>query len=197
MKKMKGLLEDINTFGAKESAQEESCGCGCGCSDISEEIAEQKLEKKIEKKIENKGFQKPAMTTKLRINPDIDGPQLMQWPVQLKIVNPDAPYLKGADILIAADCTAYAYAKFHKDFIKGRITMIGCPKFDDKDLYVKKIADIIRKNEIKSIKVVRMSVPCCKGITDIVKEAMLSIPEIVPYEEVHINTEGKIIEKSF
>jgi Fe-S-cluster-containing hydrogenase component 2 len=119
--------------------------------------------------------------------------ELMQWPVQLSLINTRAPYLKDADILIAADCTAYAYANFHKDFMKGRITVIGCPKLDNNNFYIEKLADIFANNNIRSIKVIRMSVPCCSGIVQAVKQAMLTANVIVPYSEVIISTEGEII----
>lgn len=91
-----------------------------------------------------------------------DSSQLRQWPVQLKLVPPHAPYFNGARLLIAADCTAYAYARFHDDFIKGHITLIGCPKLDDID-YSEKLTEIIRQNAIQDVTVVRMEVPCCRG----------------------------------
>jgi len=116
--------------------------------------------------------------------------QLTQWPVQLKLVNPQADYLKNADILIAADCTAFAYGAFHRDFIQGRITLIGCPKLDDNQFYIEKMAEIFRINAPKSITVVRMEVPCCGGIVTAVKQAMLSSGVIVPYNEVTIGIDG-------
>ncbi|MBU3159341.1 4Fe-4S binding protein [Clostridium frigoris] len=118
---------------------------------------------------------------------------LNQWPVQLKLVNSKAEFLKGADILIAADCTAYAYGNFHKEFIEGKITLIGCPKLDDNEYYRDKIAEILENNEIKSITVVRMEVPCCAGIVNSVKEAMLKTRVIVPYKEITIGINGVII----
>ncbi|MBW9146235.1 4Fe-4S binding protein [Clostridium sp. CM028] len=119
--------------------------------------------------------------------------ELNQWPVQLKLVNSKAGFLKGADILIAADCTAYAYGGFHKEFIKERVTLIGCPKLDDNDYYRQKISEILENNNIKSITVVRMEVPCCAGIVNSVKEAMLRAGIIVPYKEVTIGINGVII----
>lgn len=98
-----------------------------------------------------------------------DGSQLRQWPVQLKLVPPHAPYFNGARLLIAADCTAYAYARFHDDFIKGHITLIGCPKLDDID-YSEKLTEIIRQNAIQDVTVVRMEVPCCRGLEMAVKK---------------------------
>jgi len=119
--------------------------------------------------------------------------ELRQWPVQLNLINPRAGYLDNADLLVAADCTAYAYANFHKDFIKGRITLIGCPKLDDIEYYTDKLTDILSNNNINSITVVRMEVPCCSGIVKAVKTAILRSQNIVQYKEVTISTEGDII----
>jgi len=119
--------------------------------------------------------------------------ELSQWPVQLNLVNSRAEYFNNADLLVAADCTAYAYADFHKDFIKGRITVIGCPKLDDIDYYKDKLCDILANNNIRSITVVRMQVPCCSGIVMAVKEAMLETQVIVPYNEVIISPDGSIL----
>lgn len=119
--------------------------------------------------------------------------QLNQWPVQLKLVNSNADYLKGANLLVAADCTAYAYGNFHEDFIKDHITVIGCPKLDDIKYYEDKFIEIIKNNNLKSITVVRMEVPCCSGIVNAVKGAMLKAQTILPYREVIVSTEGNII----
>lgn len=119
--------------------------------------------------------------------------QLSQWPVQIKLVNPAADYFSGADVLIAADCTAYAYAGFHNDFIKGRVTLIGCPKLDDNKYYEDKLSEIFSINDIKSITVVRMEVPCCSGILSSVKQAILNSKKIVPYREVTVALDGTIV----
>lgn len=116
--------------------------------------------------------------------------KLSSWPVQLNLVNPQADYLEGADLLIAADCTPFAYANFHNDFIKGRVTLIGCPKLDDNDYYIEKIGMILKQNNINSITVVRMEVPCCSGIVGAVKQAMLNSGMIVNYNEVTIGLDG-------
>lgn len=118
--------------------------------------------------------------------------ELMQWPVQLKLINPNAGYFENANLLVAADCTAYAYGSFHQDFIRDHVTVIGCPKLDDVKYYEDKIKDIIENNNIKSITVVRMEVPCCGGIVSAVKNAMLEAQVIVPYREVIIGTNGEI-----
>ncbi len=119
--------------------------------------------------------------------------ELMQWPVQLKLVHSQAPYLAGADLLIAADCTAYAYGNFHRDFMKDKVTLIGCPKLDDNQYYTEKLTEIFHHNQPKSITVVRMQVPCCSGIVASVRKAMLDSKTIVPYGEVTISSDGQII----
>lgn len=119
--------------------------------------------------------------------------ELNQWPIQLKLVNPYADYFDNANILIAADCTAYAYAAMHQDFIKDHITLIGCPKLDDIDEYLEKVTEIFKENEIKSITVLRMSVPCCAGIVNMTTKAYEEAGLEIPYRKVTIGIEGNII----
>jgi len=119
--------------------------------------------------------------------------QLSQWPVQLKLVPVQAPYFQNANLLIAADCTAYAYANFHQKFICGHVTLIGCPKLDEVD-YAEKLTEIISRNEIKSVKVVRMEVPCCRGIENMVKAALQRSGKMIPWQVVVISTEGQILD---
>lgn len=119
--------------------------------------------------------------------------QLSQWPVQLKLVPTNAPYFSGADLLVAADCTAYAYGNFHQDFIRGRITLIGCPKLDQGS-YREKMTAILKHNDVKSVTVVRMEVPCCGGMERAVAEAVMDCGKDVPMRVVIITTEGKIRE---
>lgn len=119
--------------------------------------------------------------------------QLAQWPCQIKLVPVNAPYFDGANLLIAADCTAYAYGGFHNDFIRNHITLIGCPKLDEGD-YAEKLTEIIRNNNIKSVRVVRMEVPCCSGIVSAVKKALMASGKFIPWQVVVISTDGKIIE---
>lgn len=119
--------------------------------------------------------------------------QLQQWPCQIKLVPPNAPYFDGANLLIAADCTAYAYGNFHSDFIRNHITLIGCPKLDEGD-YTEKLTAIIRDNNIKSVKVVRMEVPCCGGIENAVKNALKNSGKFIPWQVVTISTDGKILD---
>ena len=120
--------------------------------------------------------------------------QLRQWPVQIKLVPVNAPYFNGADLLIAADCTAYAYGNFHNDFIKDKITLIGCPKLDSVN-YAEKLAQIIASNDIRSITVTRMEVPCCGGLTNAVTAALKNSGKDIPLNIVIISTDGKIIQK--
>ena len=119
--------------------------------------------------------------------------RLSQWPVQIKLVPVNAPYFNGANLLVAADCTAYAYGNFHNDFIKNRITLIGCPKLDMVD-YTEKLTQIIAGNNIKSVTVVRMEVPCCGGIENAVKQALQASGKFIPWSVVTISTDGQIIE---
>ena len=119
--------------------------------------------------------------------------QLHQWPVQIKLVPVNAPYFDGAKLLVAADCTAYAYANFHEDFIKGKITLVGCPKLDEGD-YAEKLTEILSKNNIKSITVVRMEVPCCGGIEHAVVRALQSCGKTIQWQVVTISTDGRIID---
>ena len=119
--------------------------------------------------------------------------ELRQWPVQIKLVPVNAPYFDNAKLLIAADCTAFAYANLHRDFIKGRVTLIGCPKLDMTD-YSEKLTEILRQNEIKSISVLRMSVPCCGGLTQMVKQAIINSGKMLPWDVTIVSPEGEIID---
>ena len=119
--------------------------------------------------------------------------KLSQWPVQIKLVPVNAPYFDGANLLVAADCTAYAYGNFHNEFIRNRITLIGCPKLDEGD-YTEKLTAILENNNIKSVTVVRMEVPCCGGIENAVKNALKASGKFIPWQVVTITTDGKILE---
>ncbi len=120
--------------------------------------------------------------------------ELSQWPVQLKLVSPLADFWDGADLLVAADCCAYAYGNFHQDFIKNKITVIGCPKLDDVGYYTDKLTEIFKNKDVKSITVTRMSVPCCSGIVHAVKTALNNSGKSIKYEETIISPDGIIIE---
>ena len=118
--------------------------------------------------------------------------KLSQWPVQMKLVPIKAPWLDGADLLIAADCTAYAYANFHKDFMENRVTLVGCPKLDSVD-YSIKLTEILKNNDVRSITVVRMEVPCCGGLEFAVRNALRQSGKILPCSVVTLSVSGQII----
>ena len=120
--------------------------------------------------------------------------QLRQWPCQIKLVPINAPYFDDSHLLIAADCTAYAYANILSDFMKNKITLIGCPKLDNSN-YAEKLAEILKHNEIKSVTVLRMEVPCCGGLSHAVKEALQKSGKMIPWRIVVIGTDGTIIEE--
>ena len=119
--------------------------------------------------------------------------QLSQWPVQIKLATVNAPWLDGAKLLVAADCTAYAFADFHERFLAGRVALVGCPKLDSVD-YSEKLTEILKKNHIRSITVVRMEVPCCGGIENAVKKALKASGKLIPWNVVTISTDGRILD---
>ncbi len=118
--------------------------------------------------------------------------QLSQWPIQIKLAPVNAPFFSGANLLIAADCTAFAYGDFHRDFIKNRVTLIGCPKLDEGD-YQHKLTEIISNNDIKSLTIVRMEVPCCGGIENAAKQALMNSGKFIPWQVVTISLDGQIL----
>ena len=118
--------------------------------------------------------------------------ELMQWPVQIKLLPVQAPFYENANLLIAADCTAYAYAAFHRDFIKNHITLVGCPKLDEGD-YTEKLTAIISQNNIKSLTIVRMEVPCCGGLERAATDALKASGKFLPWRVVVISRDGEII----
>lgn len=119
--------------------------------------------------------------------------RLGQWPCQIKLLPTEAPFYNGAKLLIAADCTAYAYANMHEDFMKGKITVIGCPKLDAID-YSEKLTDIIRNNDIKSVTIVRMEVPCCGGLQRAAENALRNSGKFIPWQVVTISRDGRILD---
>lgn len=119
--------------------------------------------------------------------------QLGQWPCQIKLVPVNAPYFNGAKLLIAADCTAYAYANIHQEFMKGKITIIGCPKLDDID-YSEKLTQIIAGNDIQSVTILRMEVPCCGGLEHAAKQALQNSGKFIPWQVVTFSIDGRIME---
>lgn len=125
--------------------------------------------------------------------PAVSESKLLQWPVQMKLVPVNAPYFEQSNLLIAADCTAYAYGNFHNEFIRNHITLIGCPKLDEGD-YAGKLTQIITNNEIKSVTIVRMEVPCCGGLENAAKRALQTSGKFIPWRVVTISTDGRILE---
>ncbi len=119
--------------------------------------------------------------------------RLAQWPCQIKLLPPQAPFYDGAKLLVAADCTAYAYANMHEEFMKGKITAVGCPKLDAID-YSEKLTDIIKNNDIKEVTLVRMEVPCCGGLENAVKKALQASGKFIPWRVVTISRDGKILD---
>ena len=156
-----------------ESEQPETLACGCPGTHS----------KSIEQNKEPEPAQKlPTAQTRLS-----------QWPVQIKLVPQNAPYFKNANLLIAADCSAYAYGGFHEAYMKNRITLIGCPKLDEGD-YSEKLGAILKQNDIKSVTIVRMEVPCCGGLENAAKTALRDCGKMIPWQVATISTNGKILE---
>lgn len=120
--------------------------------------------------------------------------ELRQWPCQIKLVPVNAPYFDNAHLLVAADCTAYAYAGIHRDFMRNKITIIGCPKLDEVD-YTEKLTAILQNHEIKSVTVLRMEVPCCGGIVHAVKNALINSGKMIPWNVVTISTDGNVLDE--
>jgi NAD-dependent dihydropyrimidine dehydrogenase PreA subunit len=130
------------------------------------------------------------------MKPDAQGPStsaLTHWPVQIRLVPAKAPFLKGADLLVAADCTPIAYGNFHRDFLQGKVLLLGCPKLDDVQEYLKKFAEIFSTVDIKSVTVLSMEVPCCSALGVIVKKGMAEAGKTIPMEEVVIGVRGDIL----
>jgi NAD-dependent dihydropyrimidine dehydrogenase PreA subunit len=136
----------------------------------------------------------PAAHTADNTLPTQASSQLRNWPVQIKLVPVSAPYLKGASLLIAADCSAYAYAGLHDKFMRGKITLIGCPKLDEGD-YTEKLTEILKLNDIQKMTVIRMEVPCCAGIAHAAKQALINSGKMIPWNVITISTDGQIIDE--
>lgn len=119
--------------------------------------------------------------------------QLRNWPVQIKLAPVKAPYFSGAKLLIAADCSAYAYAAFHADFMRGRVTLVGCPKLDAVD-YREKLTEILQQNDLCSVTVVRMEVPCCGGLEMAVRRALQASGKLIPWQVVTVSIDGRVLD---
>ena len=142
------------------------------------------------------GSQSRALRREVAAAPAGECPsQLRQWPVQIKLAPVNAPYFDGCDLLIAADCTAYAYGSFHRDFIRGKVTLIGCPKLDEGD-YAEKLAAILAQNDVKSVTVVRMTVPCCGGIQRAAEQAVAASGRQIPLRVAVVSPDGTVAARS-
>ncbi|MDD3746653.1 MAG: 4Fe-4S binding protein [Anaerostipes sp.] len=161
--------------------------CEADAIKIIEREADAYDEKAVKERIAGTSKKEKAMTTMPAQS------QLKQWPVQIKLLPLQAPYYENANLLIAADCTAYAYARFHEDFIKNHVTVVGCPKLDEGD-YSEKLCEILKLNNIKSVKIVRMEVPCCGGLEYAAVEAMKQSGKMIPWQVVTITCDGQIKE---
>lgn len=170
---------------ANKKQQEKALACGCPGTQ-ARAINRAKMQ---ENRQDNSGGEGASQTVYLQAPMQSE---LSQWPVQIKLVAPNAGYFNGANLLIAADCTAYAYGDFHNQFIKNRIALIGCPKLDEGD-YTEKLTAIISQNDIKSVTIVRMEVPCCGGIEHAAKTAIQNSGKFLPWQVVTISTDGKIL----
>lgn len=162
---------------AKQNPIPETLACGCPGTHA----------KMLERKSE------PSTSQAVHSYVQANESQLRQWPCQIQLVPVNAPYFENAHLLVAADCTAYAYANVHQEFMRNKITIIGCPKLDDTH-YAEKLTAILSAHEIKSVTVLRMEVPCCGGIVHAVKEALLNSGKLIPWQVVTISTDGRILE---
>ena len=156
-------------------------------------VLESKKKKRASNSCSCPGMKVNRITTEQPIGRATQPSQLAQWPCQIKLVPQNAPYFDGANLLIAADCTAYAYCSFHSDFMRNHITLIGCPKLDEGD-YTKKLTAIIKNNNVQSVKIVKMEVPCCSALANAVKRALQESGKFIPWQIVTISTDGKILE---
>jgi len=168
--------EYLSSKDRQEGGEEATMACGCPSAQIQSFIPPVSGEEDDKLTI-----QKGSIST------------LSHWPVQIRLVPPAAPFLKGADLLVAADCTPVAYPNFHRDFLKGKVVMVGCPKFDDIQDYIQKFADIFTTAGIKSITVVVMEVPCCQGLPIIVEKGMEMAGKRIPMEKMVISARGEVL----
>jgi len=172
----KAVEEHLHYKALKSPKEEAAMPCGCPSAHI-QAFAPAKSSLK-----EHAGFSSGSTPS-----------ALTHWPIQIRLVPPTAPFLKGADLLVAADCTPVAYPNFHQDFLNGKVILVGCPKFDDVQGYIQKFTDILNTAGIKSITVVTMEVPCCQGLPMIVRKAMELSGKKIPTEQVMISVQGEVL----
>jgi len=171
----KAVEEHLKSTGAAHKEEPAAMACGCPSAHI-QSFAPAKGHPKD---------QLPLST--------VETSALTHWPVQIRLVPPTAPFLKGADLLVVADCTPIAYPNFHRDFLNGKAVMVGCPKFDDAQTYIQKFADIFTTAGIKSITVAVMEVPCCQGLPMMVRKGLELANKKIPLEQLIISTRGEVL----
>jgi Pyruvate/2-oxoacid:ferredoxin oxidoreductase delta subunit len=164
----------------KQPSPEEPGTMACGCPSAQ---------------IRSFGQPGPPEETRVDASSGSEPSALSHWPVQIRLVPPNAPFLKGADLLVAADCTPVAYPTFHRDFLKGKVVMVGCPKFDDVQAYIQKFCDIFKVAGVKSVTVTVMEVPCCQGLPVVVEKGMELSGNKIPFEKVIISAQGEILRR--
>lgn len=177
LKQATDYLEEKGIENPLKEEAEEKLPCGCPGSSVRD--MRQNREDKDED--ENSGVRQRS--------------ELRQWPVQIHLVPTNAPYFDGADLLIAADCVPFAYGNFHRDLLKGKILLVGCPKLDDAEFYRDKITDIIKSNDIKSLTIAHMEVPCCFGLVKLVNDALAASGKDIPTDDITVKVNGDILEK--
>ena len=168
--------EYLHSIAQEEKPAEETLPCGCPSTQL----------KTFAQHAPSRESEKPEIQQSI-------SSELAHWPVQIKLVPPTAPFLKGADLLVAADCTPVAYPNFHRDFLKGKAVMVGCPKFDDAQEYIQKFSDIFKTADIKSVTVLVMEVPCCQGLPVIVEKGMEMSGKKIPIEKTVISARGDLL----
>ncbi len=171
--------------GAQNKPTEQQLGCGCPSSNLQSFQAMRDL------RSTGSGSCQSANTPNT-LRPSQSGSALSHWPVQIRLIPPTAPFLENADLLVAADCTALAYANLHQDFIQGRTVMMGCPKFDDQELYVERFTEIFRTRKLKSLTILIMEVPCCHSMLQIIKRALDAAKPSFPVKYAVVSLQGKI-----
>lgn len=183
----------------KKLMQELGGGMPCGCPGSQAKVIKHENADAQSGSVSESGSVSSASTTSSVSSASSVSPvqavpsRLSTWPVQIKLAPVNAPYFSGADLLIAADCSAYAYGNFHNDLIKNRVVLIGCPKLDEGD-YSEKLKAIIAGNDIKSVTVVRMEVPCCGGIEMAARRALQESEKFIPWQIVTISTDGRVLD---
>lgn len=194
--KNNNIINPLEEVKENKMETEEKLPCGCPSSKVMDLRDEDKCEghsTAIKEDAKTVSDDKASKIEQLIKELNVKESKLRQWPVQITLVPPTAPYLSGSDLLIAADCVPFAYPNFHEDMLEGKILLVGCPKLDDSEFYLKKFTDIFKENDIKSVTVAHMEVPCCFGMMSIVKQAVEQSGKAIPIKDINISIRGKII----